>query len=246
MVCALWALAAKTALRLNSKRLPWRAVAAGLGHHNDLGVLAEFGGGGVGDHLEFRDVVQRGDLAEEALADGIVVRHAVDGLAGAAAIGCSGDGGVGACLLDAGRHGHEAVDAGAAIEGHGFDLVSIDDVADGGSFGLDDGRRAADVNGGADAADREFDIDARGLVHQDANIAANLSGETFGGDLELVGSGGEAGEGEIAFRGGGGGDGDAGTFVYEFDLGIRNGGLGGVGDASDDGAGGLGEQRQTG
>ncbi len=180
-------------------------VAAGFGHHNDLGVLAEFGGGGVGDHLEFRDVVERGDLAEEALADGIVIGDAVDGLAGAAAIGRSGDGGVGACLLDAGRHGHQAVDAGAAIEGHGFDLVSIDDVADGGGFGLHDGRRAADVNGGGDAADREFDIDARGLVHEDADIAAHLRGETFGGDLELVGTGGEAGEGEIAFRGGGGG-----------------------------------------
>ena len=92
--------------------------------------LAEFGRRCVGDHLEFGDAIQRGHLTEQTLANGVVVGHAIDGGSGAAAVGGPGNRGVRSRALYSGRQREQSVDIGAAVEGHGFDLLTIHHAAD--------------------------------------------------------------------------------------------------------------------
>ena len=208
--------------------------------------MGVFGRVVVGDQLELGDGVDGG-------VDFGVVRQVAAGEGDAVVIdlileaAAAGDGlGPGAGGADAGGELDEVggvADTAAEGKGEVEELFGLDDDADVGGLGLDDGDAALDGHAFGDGADGEADVDSGRLVGLNLDAALDRGVKAGGFRTDIVEPDGQtdeavgSGAGRDRFESGVGGG------VDRFDGDVRNGGAGFIGDEAGDGAAvALGEE----
>lgn len=224
-------------------------LGAGFRNDGDLGtgVATVFGLEVVDEDFDFFDGIHGDGGDGDVDVVGIAGDHAVDGdggVSGAEAADVGGGGadfgaeGVGVGVLgDAGHEAEEGHDVASAGE-EGAHLFGVEEGGVFGGGGLDDGAAGGDVDDFCGAAGLEGEgTGGEVFVGSDGDGFAFDGLEALEGDAEGVGSGGNAGEGEVAGGVGEGFSGVAGGFAGEGDLGPEDVGTAGIEDDADDGTG---------
>jgi len=237
--------------------LPWNWLVPDLMITLDSALeIAEFGGGVVGDQLEFLDGIHVGLIRNQVIGGEVVVRaiqqEVVGFLAVAVDIGTAAAGGT-LAAVEARRIGRgDARDQEgeryrvAADQRRVIDLVGVDHRAHLRGIGLQNRSFSGNGDAFADGADLERNIHAGALVDFEDDIGIDVGFEALRFHFELIPADRYAREGvDAVFIGFGWPDGLA-VQISGGDRCIQHGCAGGVGNTTGDaGAGLLRHQRQS-
>ena len=125
------------------------------------------------------------------------------------------------------------------VQGDGDDLLRVDDRADGGVFGLENGGGGGNVDGFGDGADFNLDVDTGGNTDLECEVGDAAGLETFLISFDGIVAGGKEGEGIAARFVRGGFANGVGLGRGGLDADVGNGCAGWIGDDSGQGRGSL-------